>query len=433
MRPPKYVRHAAALLLLGTASVAVAQAARDGRRDPRDPQVATGFQPAVKLSAEYHEQYLQPIADEIHRLVDSGQVDGSGFTSVVFRPEDHALDLFWKGPVPAPVKAAVDAWRPGARAKAAHNPVGPVSPEYDVRYRSAAYSKTELEQAIGRFVAAVGHDVREWSTVGPAADGSGLRLTYRPEATKRLAPAGSPASAYEKRAEEIAGMPVHPEVGTVPVPTRGTRRSDAAPWTPGATLRVSGNSECSTGVPGWVGGKRVLLTAAHCQSSGTVYNGQRTVGEITAFDHALDVAVITTGQAPEARFYNGAWDSGDSRPLYGPARLDQGHSTCFSGATSGFHCELEVTRTGMSTADGRTDLTEVRSRSGGIAVAQGDSGGPVVANPQGDAMAPVGVIVAGDNGSKVSCTATSSPTTCFSTGYFTPLDPIASRFGWSAL
>ncbi|MFJ7280803.1 trypsin-like serine protease [Kitasatospora sp. NPDC098663] len=421
--------YAAAVLALGTASIAVAR----GQASRQEPQLATRLQPAILLSADHHERYLQPIADEIHRLVDSGQVDRSGFTSIVFRPDDHALDLFWKGPVPTPVGAAVDAWRPGARAKARQDPVGPVSPEYDVRYRSAVYSKAEMEQAIGRFVAVVGNDVREWSTISPAADGSGLLLTYQPKATKRLAPAGSPVAAYEKRVEEIAGMPVHPEVGAVPVPTRGSRQSDAPPWTSGANLRVSGNGECSVGVPGWVSGKRVLLTAAHCQTSGNVYNGQRVVGEVTASDKALDVAVITTDQVPEARFYSGAWNSGDSRPLYGPARVDQGHSVCFSGATSGFHCELEVTHVGMSTSDGRTAVTEVRARNGGIAVAQGDSGGPAVANPQGDAMAPVGVIIAGDNGAKVTCLGTSSSTTCFSTGYFTPLDPIASKFGWSAL
>ncbi|MEV7600957.1 hypothetical protein AB0O91_26660 [Kitasatospora sp. NPDC089797] len=87
----------------------------------------------------------------------------------------------------------------------------------------------------------------------------------------------------------------------------------------------------------------------------------------------------------------------------------------------------------MSTSDGRVSLTEVKSRSGGIAVAQGDSGGPAVANPQDDSMAPVGVIVAGDNGAQVTCSAVSSATKCYSTGYLTPLDPIVAKFGWSAL
>ncbi|MFE7635051.1 trypsin-like serine protease [Kitasatospora sp. NPDC057518] len=176
--------------------------------------------------------------------------------------------------------------------------------------------------------------------------------------------------------------------------------TDTPPWYAGADLTLADNSRCSTGIPGWVKNKRVLLTAAHCQTSGHVYNGQRVVGEVTAHDTGLDVAVITTDQDTAARFYSGPWNSGDSRPLYGPARLDPGQYACFSGAVSGFHCELEVTRVGVHSPSGRTAATEVRSRSGGVAVAQGDSGGPAVANPQGDSMAPVGVIIAGNTDTK---------------------------------
>ncbi|MFF2619725.1 hypothetical protein [Kitasatospora sp. NPDC058046] len=75
----------------------------------------------------------------------------------------------------------------------------------------------------------------------------------------------------------------------------------------------------------------------------------------------------------------------------------------------------------------------MRSRSGGVAVAQGDSGGPAVANPAGDSMAPVGVIIAGNTDTKIPCTGTSTQTTCFSIGYYTPLDPVVSTFGFSAL
>ncbi|MFF2619724.1 hypothetical protein [Kitasatospora sp. NPDC058046] len=95
-----------------------------------------------------------------------------------------------------------------------------------------------------------------------------------------------------------AGIPVHARTGSPETPTQGSRTTDAPPWYAGADLTLADNSRCSTGIPGWVSHKRVLLTAAHCQTSGHVYNGQRVVGEVTAHDTGLDVAVITTDQTP---------------------------------------------------------------------------------------------------------------------------------------
>ncbi|MFJ6769560.1 trypsin-like serine protease [Kitasatospora sp. NPDC091257] len=426
MRRSKLLLYAAAVLVLGAASIAVA-------RGTEGEAAETRMAPTVLLSREYHEKYLRPIADEVHRLVDTERVDGAGFASIVFHGDEHYLDLFWKGPVPAQVTKAVDAWRARTREQAGHDPAGPASPDYDVRYRPAAYSRAEMDQAVDRFITAVGNDASEWSSLSPANDGSGLLLTYQPASARRIAPAGAPARDYQARAGQIAGIPVQSRAGSSETPTHGSRTSDAPPWYAGADLTLGDNSRCSTGVPGWVDNKRVLLTAAHCQTSGNVYNGQRVVGEVTAYDSGLDVAVVTTGRDTAARFYSSSWNSGDWRPLYGPARLDPGQSACFSGAVSGFHCELEVTRLGVHSPSGRTSATEVKSRSGGVAVAQGDSGGPAVANPQGDSMAPVGVIIAGNTDTKVPCNSTSIPTTCFSTGYYTPLDPVASKFGFSAL
>ncbi|MER7673381.1 hypothetical protein ABTY61_33650 [Kitasatospora sp. NPDC096128] len=55
------------------------------------------------------------------------------------------------------------------------------------------------------------------------------------------------------------------------------------------------------------------------------------------------------------------------------------------------------------------------------------------AAPQGDAMAPVGVIIAGTADTVISCSNVSSATTCCSTGYCPQLDPVVSRLGFSPL
>ncbi|MEV7028535.1 hypothetical protein [Kitasatospora sp. NPDC093558] len=62
-----------------------------------------------------------------------------------------------------------------------------------------------MDHAIGLFLVVVGNDAREWSSIGPSNDGSGLLVSYQPKWTRRIVPAGSTTAAYEERVETIVG------------------------------------------------------------------------------------------------------------------------------------------------------------------------------------------------------------------------------------
>ncbi|MFF2078371.1 hypothetical protein ACFVXG_26895 [Kitasatospora sp. NPDC058162] len=103
---------------------------------------------------------------------------------------------------------------------------------------------------------------------------------------------------------------------------------------------------------------------------------------------------------------------------------------------SGVHCGLKATQTEFATSvEGtwHTDL-DVAERTDGntIAVAQGDSGGPVFASVTGgEDMQARGVIVAG-GGQKVICSPVANGRPyCYDTLLYTPISPVIDKFGLS--
>ncbi|MFB8243022.1 hypothetical protein ACFC58_41445 [Kitasatospora purpeofusca] len=80
----------------------------------------------------------------------------------------------------------------------------------------------------------------------------------------------------------------------------------------------------------------------------------------------------------------------------------------------------------------RTDLdTATRTDDSTVAVAKGDSDGPVVASVNGGAdMQARGIISAG-TGNPVVCGSVAAQTTCWDSLRFVPIAPIVSKFGLS--
>ncbi|MEV7028536.1 hypothetical protein [Kitasatospora sp. NPDC093558] len=126
------------------------------------------------------------------------------------------------------------------------------------------------------------------------------------------------------------------------------------------------NDVCSSGVPGWVNRKRVLLTAAHC-GGGRYYNGTGAyIGDLYAIGDGLDVGMIAINGNGGGRFYDGAWSdgSGSSRRTYGAGRNNVGDLICLSGAQSGWKCDVEVRKVDVETTndEGASQASSRRSR-----------------------------------------------------------------------
>ncbi|MFJ3221389.1 hypothetical protein ACIPLC_36400 [Kitasatospora sp. NPDC086801] len=375
------------------------------------------------------QEVLDRLADQITPVPEHQRADVPGYAGLTVDPEQGRLTVYWHGNVPERVTSLIANPPAGITAHVFHAP----------------YSLAQLRSARDRLVAAArGEAGAAWTVVGPAADGTGLSLTYTPAGglpTARTAGGSAERERIAARAAELAGVPVDAAPGLAPQAT-GTRHSDANPWSGGAQLTTPSGDSCSSAFGGWRGKTAVMLTAHHCGDSGAYKNGTGTVvGSVADSNSDLDTAVISLNGTPSGQFYYGGWDNaqGERRRTVGAGRNNVGDLVCDSGSMSGAHCALKITRTDTSTnVDGvwRSDLDyATRTDDHTIAVAQGDSGGPVVASVNGgDDMQARGIVSAG-GGSTVTCkwgTDTAAKNvTCWDTLAFVPIGPVIDKFGIS--
>ncbi|MFE9429194.1 hypothetical protein ACFYNO_40335 [Kitasatospora sp. NPDC006697] len=404
-------------VVLGTAVAALLIAA--GPTPAADGVRADGI-PGVTLVTDdlgARQVKLHQVGDAVQELVEHQDPALGGYSGMVVDPAARTLDLYWKGGVPAQVGRVIASRTPA---------------RYTVRVHPAPYSREELRRAMEAFarVSRPG----DWSSVFPQEQGTGLRIGYRADRTRQ-----SPGQYAALAAGWTGGVPVTavPEGGFADL--AGARPSARPPWDAGAELRTPEGNFCSSGFAGYTGNQRVLLTAGHCGRQGgfRTGDGQR-VGDAVRSDEGLDITLVGLGQGGEGRVYDGAWNSASTRGLYGAGRNNTGDLVCTTGAMSGYHCDVRITatdgklQTEHGAVIGPVDLAE---HLGGhdVVVAQGDSGGPVIADPSGPqaAMAARGILVAGGRDSQLPCHDTAIATTCFWQAAYVPIGAIANTFGFS--
>lgn len=121
--------------------------------------------------------------------------------------------------------------------------------------------------------------------------------------------------------------------------------------------------------------------------------------------------------------YDGAWNNstGHREKVKGTSKPVSGTYICTSGSNTGTNCNIKVDGATYITIDGYSVLTveATQQTSGGRAVGNGDSGGPVLTNTSvsGEIKA-AGIISAGSG--NVSCSGTDS-TSCYHTVYYVPI------------
>ncbi|MFB8174271.1 S1 family peptidase [Kitasatospora purpeofusca] len=367
------------------------------------------------------QEVLDRLADEITRVPEHERSLVPGYAGHTVDPQRGHLDLYWHGTLPDHVTDVLAAAPTGITTSV----------------HQAPYTLRELRAGRDRLVDAAvrGEEGAVWTSAGPLADGSALTVGYTPDAARRHGDAT--AAEVSARAAAIAGVPIT-AVATAASTATATRHSDASPWSAGAELTTPGNGWCTSGFGGWRGTTAVLLTASHCGTSGTYRTGAgAVVGTATDSDTGLDTTVISVNGTPSGKYFDGGWDNGSgyAKRVVGAGRNNVGDLVCASGAMSGIHCSLRITATDVAAevnGQWRTDLdTATRTDDSTVAVAKGDSGGPVVASVNGGAdMQARGIISAG-TGNPVVCGSVAAPTTCWDSLRFVPIAPIVSKFGLS--
>ena len=152
-----------------------------------------------------------------------------------------------------------------------------------------------------------------------------------------------------------------------------------------------------------------------------------TIGTVEQDNNARDTLLIAT--STQGSTYVGAYNSSTTKPHYMALGAYVNTLVCASGAMSGQHCNIRVKQVNQTIVvdDGTggsyaiSPVVKAEQDVHTTAVAQGDSGGPVMAQDQSTTFGaggiyynyPGGTITALDPSTSVACPPTAySPTTC---------------------
>ncbi|MFD9123420.1 hypothetical protein [Kitasatospora sp. NPDC059571] len=311
----------------------------------------------------------------------------------------------------------------------------------------AAHSAHELEAARDtlqrrtRGKDAAAEPAAAWNSIAVMSDGSGLVVTYNSPSSQQVrtrSPQGathavpqqrittaSPAR-FATRVQSLTGVPV--QAAAAP----GTRRGLLAGR---RLLPVLGRGptphphQCVLHI-----GLRRLARRERRRPDRLPLRDLRHLrhrhrrGGRMAGDDSLDydTTFVNLNGSAGTQFYDGAWNdpNGYHKHVASWGLNHDGDYVCTSGAMSGIHCNLKVKYAGVDISIGgivRHNVVEAfRTDSSTIAVAQGDSGGPVVTSTDGtwgSEMQARGLISGGD-GEWVVCptwgVGTAGQTACYS-------------------
>ncbi|SCL13719.1 Cellulose binding domain-containing protein [Micromonospora nigra] len=347
-------RGAAVGLLAATAALVPAGGPAAGRAAaPERNASVLDLIPADTRAAMLAQAPLVDAATGLKATVDRGGARGFAGLGLV---DDH-VTLWWKGALPADVRAAV----------ATARRIAPVE------VVAARYSRVELSAAATRLAPVTDrHDAVH--RVRLRADGSGVEVAVEPGIAVPALPAtGVPTAVV--RTEELAPR---------------SREDDAAPWSGGARIWAGAGCTSGFGVRDAGSTDTYVLSAGHCGDLGAQWTdgAGEPIGVQTHRNADHDTMLITTASPGGHLYVGGSHDNVRAR-VVGWTEVFPGQLLCQSGATSAWTigrpvCNLRV----EFHYDDREDLVEATQLDGEDSARGGDSGGPVYAvNADGTVLA----------------------------------------------
>jgi len=233
-----------------------------------------------------------------------------------------------------------------------------------------------------------------------------------------------------------------------------SRGYDTPPWNGGDFITDVTTGDCSSGFGVTAGsGEQYLITAGHCYPVGdSILNGAitqeygsfLTMGDISSstFGSGLDAELLDTGAlgSSQAIFTGGSTNPQEADPS-GTATSIAGNQVCQDGAFEGEICGLVIQNSSSmcinesESSGGPTttacNIFQANNPSGGIAVGQGDSGGPVISFG-GSLLYANGIVTAlGGNVTQCPTWQVQPGRECGSQLFYTDINQILSTYGVS--
>ena len=335
-----------------------------------------------------------------------------GYARVAVDYNAQQVNVLWKGDVPAAILDAVaDAKGLGVQ----------------VEISDAPYSEDDINEAAARIIESNPDTV---SVVLANEDRTGLIVEVE-SGSKTLSTEAQSAATFAR----TGGIPVEVRAGHgKPVPA--SRQNMGAPFKGGGAIAYSGGVDyCTTGFAVTVaGGQGRLLSAYHCNNAvgAIIRDGVGgVIGPVSDRNAALDSELIDPDASPATigKAYSGPWTSTGLRSVAGAVAPADNQLVCTSGSNSGEHCDQTVL-TGASWSCNGTTCTGFVSYNpnGGVAAAQGDSGGPVYGVRTDDRLSARGII--SGISYLVPCGPTAEPTNCGAYAYSISITRILAN--WNA-
>lgn len=173
------------------------------------------------------------------------------------------------------------------------------------------------------------------------------------------------------------------------------RQTDTSPFNAGAYFIDGNGIPCSSGFGIIYQGSYRSTTARHCDNTsyrprgGTSY----TYNGVTKVDAGTGIKIVSSAGSSKA--FIGAYSSNSYKPVSKLVYVSLNAYVCTSGGNSGEHCGIKITDMSNSVSDGYGSFYNIegtQTSTSAIAVAGGDSGGPVQVNATATSIGAVGII-----------------------------------------
>ncbi|WP_139218019.1 hypothetical protein [Micromonospora phaseoli] len=309
------------------------------------------------------------VARRIQQVIDQGHDQGFGSLRLV--RDTGAVELRWKGKLPAAVDEAV---RAGRR-------------DVPVAVVESRFTLAELTAEIRRLFKAPASQLGgELVTAAPLPDASGLKLSVA--GVTSVSAVTSNLRANRIPVQVTAGSAIQP----------AGRWDDVTPFWGGSVIWTGTGSLCTAGFAARTStNAQVMITARHCGANTNWYTPlyQLYVGRANSGSVALDAMTISE-QTYQGAVFTGPFNSNYGVPIVGWASAVLNDVACTSGGLSGNDCNTRITETNIyfNLNGNLTGPAFVTEHLAGIAsVGQGDSGGPTIGYDTGGFRA-LGIISA---------------------------------------
>jgi hypothetical protein len=395
---------------------------------PREAPSETGPSAGASIGSVRSQELVDEALRPMWELVEGDGENSPGYARATVDIDRLTVEIMWKGEPPAKVRALEGINESGVR----------------ITIVDVPYSQGDVTAAADKILA-LGRagEIPRPTEVSSNDRFDGLRVGLQPTDASKVDQAR-----LAEQLKALTGIPAAIFVGEKRVLL--SRQNDNSPWYGGGAMRRGPSGRCSVGFATTAStGADRMISAAHCDVTGNLaWNDGTNVDDFTLGGGDVwvqladrdSMAIDPVGESA-GWVHGGPWNATVSHPRYhvkvgSKYQNAVGDSVCTSGANSGEWCSLRITHVNvrlecLPDEPGSPFCTlhsAVSPCCDRAAAVQGDSGGPVYALRSDGRVSARGTISQGEN--QVTCPSTASGLDegCFSTVWFSPINPILDRW-----